>query len=110
MTMMRIYLCKNATEWHTAFFLVYHEDVNSDQDTFKWKSLQVKTFEDSLPILAQPFVIVTISNGRQEFSYAELQPGIEEEAYGDLLDSYSEVVAFGTYQIDGLWFFNSIAW
>jgi len=82
--------------------LVYHEDVNSDQDTFKWKSLQVKTFEDSLPILAPPFVIVTISNGRQEFSYAELQPGIEEEAYGDLLDSYSEVVAFGTYQIDGL--------
>ena len=82
--------------------LIYHEDVNSDQDTFKWKSLQVKTFEDSLPILAPPFVIVTISNGRQEFSYAELQPGIEEEAYGDLLDSYSEVVAFGTYQIDGL--------
>ena len=79
---------------------VYSEDVDGEDDTFKWESLQLTNFEDSLPSQAPPFVIVKITNGKQELSYAELQPGIDKAAYGDLLDSFGQVVPFGTYQKD----------
>ena len=79
---------------------VYSEDVDGEDDTFKWESLQLTNFEDSLPSQAPPFVIVKITNGKQELSYAELQPGIDKTAYGDLLDSFGQVVPFGTYQKD----------
>ena len=37
------------------------------------------------------FVIVKISNGLEDFSFAHLQKGIKREAYGDLLESFDSV-------------------
>ena len=80
--------------------LVYSEDVDSMKDTFKWESLQLMDFADLLPSQAPPFVIIKVTNGKQELSYTELQPGIDKAAYGDLLDSFGEVVPFGIHQKD----------
>ena len=70
---------------------VFTKEVNGTDELFKWDSLKLLDFENSLPSEAPLFVHVQISNGKQDVTYAQLQQGVQKSGYGDLLDDYTEV-------------------
>ena len=63
-------------------------------DGAQWVNLQL-LHGNNLVLKQTPlFVIVEISNGEEDFSFAHLQKGIKKEAYGDLLESFDDVKNF----------------
>ena len=71
-------------------------------DGAQWVNLQL-LHGNNLVLKQTPlFVIVEISNGEEDFSFAHLQKGIKKEAYGDLLESFDDVKNFcDTFKFKG---------
>ena len=63
-------------------------------DGARWVSLELLHGNNLVPKQTPLFVIVKISNGEEDFSFAHLQKGITKEAYGDLLESFDDVKNF----------------
>ena len=63
-------------------------------DGARWVNLDLLHGNNLVPKQTPLFVIVKISNGEEDFSFAHLQKGIKKEAYGDLLDSFDDVKNF----------------
>ena len=68
--------------------------LTQDYDIFRWKSLQLLGYENSLPIDAPIFVVVQVTNGDKDYTFAQLQ-GVQKQGYGNLLDDYNGVNDFG---------------
>ena len=66
-----------------------------DDDTFNWESLQLLGYENSLPIDAPLFLVVQITNGDKDYTFAQLQQGVKKQGYGNLLDDYNGVKDYG---------------
>ena len=66
-----------------------------DDDTFNWESLQLLDYENSLPIDAPLFLVVQITNGDKDYTFAQLQQGVKKQGYGNLLDDYNGVKDYG---------------
>ena len=66
-----------------------------DDDTFNWESLQLLDYENSLPINAPLFLVVQITNGDKDYTFAQLQQGVKKQGYGNLLDDYNGVKDYG---------------
>ena len=60
----------------------------------QWVNLELLHGNNLVPKQTPLFVIVEISNGEEDFSFAHLQKGIKKEAYGDLLESFDDVKNF----------------
>ena len=63
-------------------------------DGARWVNLELLHGNNLVPKQTPLFVIVEISNGEEDFSFAHLQKGIKKEAYGDLLESFDDVKNF----------------
>ena len=63
-------------------------------DGARWVNLELLHGNNLVPKQTPLFVIVKISNGEEDFSFAHLQKGIKKEAYGDLLESFDDVKNF----------------
>ena len=63
-------------------------------DGARWVNLELLHGNNLVPKQTPLFVIVKISNGEENFSFAHLQKGIKKEAYGDLLESFDDVKSF----------------
>ena len=57
-------------------------------DGARWVNLELLNDNNLVPEQTPLFVIVKISNGLEDFSFAHLQKGVKREAYGDLLESF----------------------
>ena len=60
----------------------------------QWVNLELLHGNNLVPKQTPLFVVVKISNGKEDFSFAHLQKGIKKEAYGDLLESFDDVKNF----------------
>ena len=69
--------------------------LTQDYDIFRWESLQLLGYENSLPIDAPIFTVVQITNGDKDYTFAQLQEGVQKQGYGNLLDDYNDVTDFG---------------
>ena len=63
-------------------------------DGARWVNLELLHGNNLVPKQTPLFVIVKISNGKEDFSFVHLQKGIKREAYGDLLVSFDVVKNF----------------
>ena len=63
-------------------------------DGAHWVNLELLHGNDLVPKQTPLFIIVKISNGKEDFSFAHLQKGIKKEAYGDLFESFDDVKNF----------------
>ena len=41
------------------------------------------------------FVVVQITNGDKDYTFAQLQQGVKKQGYGNLLDDYNDVKDYG---------------
>ena len=69
--------------------------LTQDYDIFRWESLQLLDYKNSLPIDAPIFAVVQITNGDKDYTFAQLQEGVQKQGYGNLLDDYNGVKDFG---------------
>ena len=69
--------------------------LTQDYDIFRWESLQLLDYKNSLPIDAPIFAVVQITNGDKDYTFAQLQEGVQKQGYGNLLDDYNGVRDFG---------------
>ena len=71
-------------------------------DGAQWVNLELLHGNDLVPKQTPLFIIVKISNGKEDFSFAHLQKGIKKEAYGDLFESFDDVKNFcDTFKFKG---------
>ena len=69
--------------------------LTKEDETFRWDSLELLDYKSSLPIDAPLFVVVQITNGDKDYTFAQLQQGVKKQGYGNLLDDYNDVKDYG---------------
>lgn len=84
---------------HTS--LLFTREIKDHDNTFTWESLELLDYENSLPIDAPLFMVVQIANGDKDYTFAQLQEGVQKGGYGNLLDDYNDVKDYG-YPLENL--------
>jgi hypothetical protein len=87
----------NSENYDIRTSLLFTREITSltqDYDIFRWESLQLLDYRNSLPIDAPIFAVVQITNGDNDYTFAQLQEGVQKRDYGDLLDDYNGVKDF----------------
>ena len=88
----------NSENYNIRTSFLFSREITSltqEDETFRWDSLQLLGYENSLPINAPLFVVVQITNGDKDYRFAQLQEGVKKKGYGNLLDDYNGVKDYG---------------
>jgi hypothetical protein len=88
----------NSENYNIRTSLLFTREITSltkDDETFRWESLELLGYKNSLPIDAPLFVVVQITNGDKDYTFAQLQQDVKKQGYGNLLDDYNDVKDYG---------------